>query len=217
MKISDGTVTQLTSGAFDDGPGSNWAGIIDCGSTDVVFSRFDGSNWQIAKVPIATGAVTMLTSNIYSSENPRYNDDYTKIVYSGYVSASDIISSNSDGSNVVIHTTAPGITGYYLPMFCPDATDTIYAIHHDVSHVDWFTQITPVPTDLYLSTQDPPQCYTSPGYDYFFTQNDGSNDQFWEEDFDDPPVGLVPEFSTITLLLAALIALGGIFAFRKYR
>jgi Tol biopolymer transport system component len=32
-----------------------------------------------------------------------------------------------------------------------------------------------------------------------------------------PPVFNIPEFSSITLLLAALVALGGVFAFRRYR
>lgn len=217
VSISTGTETQLTSASFpiDDGPGVNYDGILDCGNTDVVFSRYDGSNWQIAKVPIAGGAVTVLTSNGWDSGDPQWNSDYSKITYWGFDLANSgyatILTMNSDGSGQTGHT---GASNYYYPFYCPDGT--LYAFRNGPGTADFLAQILPSVSDLYSAVYDYPSCALSPGHDIFFSQNDGLNDQIWQDNYPDQS-DPVPEFSTITLLLAALVALGGIFAFRKYR
>ncbi len=215
--ISSGGETQLTSGSFDDGPGAQNDGIINCGDTDVVFARNDGSNWQIAKVPIAGGAVTMLTSSSWDKGDPDWNVDYSEIAYWGYdflnSGFATIHTMTSSGGSDTARTS--GANNYYYPFYCPDGT--LYAFHNEVLGTDYLSQILPSVSDLYAAAYSFAACDSVASYDIFFTQNDGTYDQVWQDHGGDANGGPVPEFSTMTLLLAALVALGGIFAFRRYR
>ena len=220
--ISTNVSTQLTSGAFIDGEGVNSEGIIDCGDTDIVFTRCTvGYGYcNIAKVPIAGGAVTNLTTDDGSNsfDTPQWNVDYTKVVFTGNWNPTGgnvtVFTVDANGANFANITT--GWSNYFWPFTCPNAT---YAVRRDAGFNYYISQIQPsILDDLDTTVYDYPSCDAVASFDIFYSKNDGSNDQITQEHFADPPgPGLVPEFSTITLLLAALIALGGIFAFRRYR
>ncbi len=214
IPIAGGSPTRLTFGYIDGSGGYSYE-PIDCGNTDIVFTRDDSGNYRIAKVPITGGSVTYLTTVAEGdSDTPSWSKDFAKITYQNQ-SSSSIMTMNADGSNKVRETTSGT---YYNPFYCPDGT--LYAVK-DVGANYNVTRILPSELNIHQTENNWyfPICVSVSSHDIFFIEDNGTYWNLWQDHYDDPPgpSDPVPEFSTITLLLAALVALGGIFAFRRYR
>lgn len=221
--ISSNVLTQLTFGTvFNDGQGNNWNYRYDCGDTHAVFTRcsIPFSRCNIAKVPLAGGAVVNLTADSGSNyfEDPQWNADYTQVIFTGALGpgwANTVFTVNADGSGITNLTNT--YKNYWQPFYCPDGT--AYAVHRPTPGVYNISQVLPNLTDNLARTNYGLYGCTEYGsHDIFYTLNDGSDDQILQQHFQDPPEPYtVPEFTSLTFLLAGLIAIGGMFALRRYR
>ena len=219
--ISSGVLTQLTFGnTFDDGTGNNWDYRYDCGDTHAVFTRCSSSRCNIAKVPLAGGAVVNLTADTGSNyfTDPQWNADYTQVIFTGYLGpgwSDTVFTVNSDGTGITNLTDTYKM--YWQPFFCPDGT--AYAIYRPTPGNYNMSQVLPnVTNNLDVTIYDYYSCDSVASHDVFYVQNDGSYDQVLQQHFqDEEPVLPVPEFTSLTFLLAALFALGGMFALMRYR
>ncbi len=187
----------------------------DCDNTYAYYVCSYGLFNQICKTPLAGGARTLLTTDDAQHTAPVLSQDGTKILFSANTGGgfAKIYEMNLDGTGLTKLSTDDS-KNHEFPFQCPDGI--VYSSRETISG-DRLAIVGGAILYPDITLGWGPMVCGLGSQNIFFTGLDTQNDQQIFQDYTGDPSDPVPEFSTITLLLAALVALGGIFAFRRYR